>query len=181
VKNIVTDFGASCNGSGNDNAAFTAFNSWAKSWQISNSGLIELDIPSGSVCTFSSTGESGNWFARGIKSLLVVGSGATTGSRATLSDNNGAGNGFFLGGFGIVADKVHSSRVATVAAGANIVTLLTPGESSRFKVGNWALISGLDMMGYGYPPNPAFFEYVQITAINSGTGAITFAAPLVNG
>jgi hypothetical protein len=37
------------------------------------------------------------------------------------------------------------------------------------------------MMGYGYPSNAAFFEYVQITAINPNTGAITFAAPLRNG
>jgi hypothetical protein len=109
VKNIVTDFGAACNGARNDNAAFTAFNSWAKTWQARYSGQIELDIPSGSV------------------------------------------------------------------------TLLTPRQASLFQVGNWALIAGLDMMGYGHPSNTAFFEYVQITAINPNTGAITFAAPLRNG
>jgi hypothetical protein len=53
-------------------------------------------------------------------------------------------------------------------------------ETARFQVGNWALITGLDIQGYGFPPNPAFFEYLHITAINSGTGAITFAAPLKN-
>jgi hypothetical protein len=174
VKNIVKDFRATCNGTGNDNAAFTAFNSWAKQWQTNNPGQIELDIPSGSVCMFTSN-SMGNWFARGIKNLLVVGYGAT------LSDNNGTGNGFFLGGFGVVADNVHSARLATVAAGSNTVTLLNPRQASVFRVGSWALISGLDMMGYGYPPNPAFFEYVQITAIDSGTGAIAFSAPLRNG
>jgi hypothetical protein len=176
AKNIVTDFGATCNGAGNDNAAFTAFNSWAKTWQASNSGQIELDIPNGSVCMFTNRSNTmGNWFARGIKNLLVVGYGAT------LSDNNGTGNGFFLGGFGQFGDNAHSARLATAAAGANTVTLLSPTQAFLFKVGNWALITGLDMMGYGYPSNPAFFEYVQITAINPNTGAITFAAPLRNG
>jgi hypothetical protein len=176
VKNIVTDFGATCNGARNDNAAFTAFNSWAKTWQARNYGQIELDIPSGSVCMFTNSSKTqGNWFARGIKNLLVVGYGAT------LSDNNGNGNGFFLGGFGQFGDNAHSARLATVAAGANTVTLLTPTQTSTFRVGNWVLITGLDMMGYGYPTNPAFFEYVQITAINPNTGVITFAAPLRDG
>jgi hypothetical protein len=41
-------------------------------------------------------------------------------------------------------------------------------------------MTGIDMQGYGYPPNPAFFEYVQVTGINSMTGQITIAAPLNN-
>ena len=64
----------------------------------------------------------------------------------------------------------HSSRVATVAAGATSHAAQPAGESARFRAGNWALITGMDIQGYGYPPNPAFFEYVQITAINSHNG-----------
>jgi hypothetical protein len=170
AKNIVTDFRAKCDGVANDNAAFTAFNTWGRVQKLP----ISLTIPSGSVCMFSSTTGSGNWFAKGIKNLLVLGYGAT------LSDKNGAGNGFFAGGLGIFGDNRHSSRVATVAAGAMRVTLNNPSESRRFQTGNWALMTGFDMMGYGYPPNPAFFEYVQITGVNSSTGIITFSAPLKN-
>ena len=94
IKNIKTDFGAACNGIDSDYAAFQAFNTWALQWQQSHSGLIELDIPSGSICMFSQSGE-GSWFAKGIKQLLVKGYGAT------LSDDNGAGGSFFLGGGGI--------------------------------------------------------------------------------
>ena len=170
AKNIVTEFGARCDGVANDNDAFTAFNTWGRAQTLP----IVLTIPSGSVCMFSNTTGSSNWLARGLKNLLVIGYGAT------ISDNNGTGNGFFLAGFGVFGDNLHSSRVATVAEGATTVTLNNPSESARFKVGNWALMAGLDMMGYGYPPNAAFFEYVQITAINSDTGVITFAAPLKN-
>jgi len=103
VKNIKTDFGAKCDGVANDVQAFTNFHEWALNWQKTNTGLIELDIPSGSVCEFiTSTGVtgitgnnfSGRFFAMGVKQLLVVGYGAT------LSDNNGTGAGFFLGGSG---------------------------------------------------------------------------------
>ena len=170
AKNIVTDFGAKCDGVANDNAAFTAFNTWGRAQTLQ----ITLTIPSGSVCTFSSTGVSGNWFARGIKKLVVSGYGAT------ISDNAGSGNGFFLGGIGVIQDNQHSSRVATVTTGARTVKLQTLNEVSRFSVGRWALMAGFDLMGYGFPINPAFFEYVQISSVDSSTGVITFSTPLKN-
>jgi hypothetical protein len=95
AKNIVTDFKAACNGVASDNVAFTAFNKRARAQVLP----ITLKIPSGSVCLFSNTTGSGNWFAKGIKNLLVVGYGAT------ISDNNGKGNGFFLGGIGVIQDN----------------------------------------------------------------------------
>lgn len=170
TKDIVRDFGAKCDGRADDNAAFTAFNTWGQA-QIDPVTLI---IPSGSRCMFSGPG-MGNFFAQGIKNLVVIGYGAT------LSDNNGLGNGFFLGGrFGVYGDNLHSARVETVAAGAASVRLKNTSDSTKFVVGNWALVAGLDLMGYGYPPNPAFFEYVKVTNINQSTGDISFAAPLRN-
>ncbi|HEY6329415.1 MAG TPA: hypothetical protein VI756_08755 [Blastocatellia bacterium] len=170
TKNIVSDFGCGCNGTGSDNAAFTAFNTWALSWQASHSGLIELVIPSGATAMLTVSGETG-WFAKGIKQLLVSGYGAT------FSDG-GSGNAFWLGGYGVAEDNLHSARVATVTAGASSITLVTPSQSSLFTVGSWALMAGVDLQGFGYPPNPAFHDYVQISSINSGTGVITFTAPL---
>jgi hypothetical protein len=155
-------------------AVDSAWTQQIRGYTVSQLQPITLTILSGSVCMFSNLSGSGNWFARGIKNLVVSGYGAT------LSDKNGTGNGFFLGGLGIFGGNAHSSRVATVAAGTSTVTLRNPSESARFTVGNWALMTGFDMQGYGYPPNPAFFEYVQITAINSSSGIITFAAPLKN-
>ena len=175
VKNIVKDFGATCNGTGNDNVAFTAFNAWALNWQTTNNGLIELYIPSGSVCMFSGGG-IGNYIVKGIKNVLVSGYGAA------FSDNNGAGNGWFLGGIGTLntpdAYQTGSARMATVAAGATSLQLLTLSDAAKFTAGNWAVMTGLDMQGSGYPQNPRFFEHVFITAINASTGVITLASPL---
>jgi hypothetical protein len=168
AKNIVTDFGARCDGVADAAAAFASFNTWAQQQALP----IQLTIPPGSICQFIS--DVGAWWAKGIKQLLVIGYGATIG------DANGTGYGFFLGGLGVVHDNQHSARIATVTAGASSVTLLNLSDSSKFAVGNYALMAGLDLMGYGYPPNPHYFEYVQITGIDSASGTVTFNVPLKN-
>ena len=68
----------------------------------------------------------------------------------------------------------------SVAAGSNRVTLLNPARVSLFAVGNYALMAGIDMMGYGYPINPYYFQFVKVTAVDAATGSITFAAPLTD-
>jgi hypothetical protein len=50
VKNIVSDFGAKCNGVSNDAPAFMRFNSWARAQTLP----IHLTIPPGSACQFLS-------------------------------------------------------------------------------------------------------------------------------
>jgi hypothetical protein len=158
AKNIVTDFRAKCDGVANDSPAFMSFNSWARRQTLP----ITLTIPSGSVCNLSSTP-----IAQGIKNLVVSGYGATL----------IAG---WLGGLGIIEQRDNNSRVATVKAGATSVTLLNPRQSSLFRVGSWAVLTGIDTQGEGYPPNQVFFEYVKITAINAASGQITFSNPIVN-
>jgi hypothetical protein len=165
AKNIVTDFRAKCDGITDDAPTFMSF----KSWALAQTLPITLTIPAGSTCKFASTP---NAFAVGIKNLTVIGYGATF--MTTQSS-------FFLGGFGIApTDPVRGSRTATVQAGATSVTLLNPSESSRFAVGRWALLTGLDVQGYGYPLNHVFLEYVKIASVDSATGKVTFTAPLIN-
>ena len=170
AKNIVTDFGAKCNGTADDAPAFAAFNKWAQGQTL----LVQLTIPPGSTCAFLSA--AGQWWARGVKQLLVIGYGAG------ITSNNG---GFFLGGRGQYQDNQHSARLATAPAGASSVKLLTSSQSTLFAVGRYALITGYDLQGlwnapYGYPSNPHFFEYVRITGIDSATGVVKFDTPLKN-
>lgn len=54
-----------------------------------------------------------------------------------------------------------------------------------FAVNQWAMVSGLDLMGFmrrpgGYPPNIHFFDFVKITNIDSATRTITFDRQLQN-
>lgn len=58
--------------------------------------------------------------------------------------------------------------------------------TGMFSVGQWVLIGGSDVQaiyrsgGYGYPSNPAFYEYVKIQSINLTTGQVCFTTKLVN-
>lgn len=172
-KDIVKDFHAICDGKTDVAPAFAAFNKWA----VTQTAMVQLTIPSGSVCAFVSN--IGRFWTKGIKNLLVVGYGAT------LTNNSSSDPGFFLGGRGQFQDNRHTARLATVAAGASKVQLLTPAQASMFTAGSYALITGFDLQGvwqapYGYPSNPHWFEYVKVTSVDAGAGTVTFTAPLKN-
>src|SRR5262249_33128412 len=80
-------------------------------------------------------------------------------------------------------DFAHSARIQTVSAGATSVGLITPSDASKFSVGQWVLVSGLELQGGaggipGDPPNFQFFEYKQIVSISGSV--VTLASPLAN-
>lgn len=174
---------ATCDGNPahDDNAAFASFQTWAvATWQASHTGLIQLYIPSGSVCMFTDIGNSSLRFTNGIKQLFILGTGAT------LSDDGGVGNGFFLGALSVnFADDNTGARTQTVAAGATTITLVTAGDTSQFTVGRYAIMQGIDLAGgnFGQPQNPALFEFVLVTAKDggcAGSGTVCIGSPLQN-
>jgi hypothetical protein len=116
----------------------------------------------------------GNPLFDGISDLTVMGMGATLAF--------GIVN---LGSHGQYQDNSHSARTRSVQAGSRSVVLTTPSQVSRFAVGRYALMTGLDIQSYGFPSNQHFFEYVLISAIDGNPtsptyGTITFSAPLKN-
>lgn len=186
--NIVTDGGATCNGSGDDAPNFKTFNTWARANQ--GTAQVVLTVPNGSNCVFNSnqtiTGANNpNMWAFGINNMIVEGVGATL---------TAGSSGFRLGGngmcyAGLASASGCSARLQTAMAGATQVVLtsasLAAGYISRFAVGKRILLGGLDIQGqwnipYGDPPNQQFFEWKTITGINVGTGAIDLDAPLTN-
>jgi len=56
--------------------------------------------------------------------------------------------------------------------GDTSITLITHANASVFTPGNWMCLAAMETMGYGYPPNPYYFEYQQILSSNSSTGVI---------
>lgn len=188
LYNIVTDGGANCNGVADTAPNFKTFNTWA----LANQGTkqVVLTIPNGSTCLFNSSqsyanGISNAW-ASGINNLIVEGTGATITSVG--------GQGFTLGGKGVCQKGLTdaagcSARINSVSPGATTVTLTSAsfaaGYISRFTVNKWIMLGGLDIQGlwnapYGFPPNNQFFEWRQITAVNTGTGVITLDRPVTN-
>jgi hypothetical protein len=153
---------------------FKAFNTWARANQGSDKQVV-LTIPSGKTCWFGSSqsipGNINNTYFGGIKNLIVEGSGATMSS--TL------GSGFSLAGnglteVGLTSAKGKSARLKDISSGASTIELTATsygaGYISRFNVGDWLMISGMDIQAawqsnYGVPPNHQFFERRQIVSI----------------
>ena len=171
TKNIVADYGATCDGVHSDNAAFAAFNA---AMQGATAPVV-LTIPRGATCCLNNNFYAPFYPFSGISNLTVNGSGAT------ITDTcNGTTGAYHLGSPGMPQNTSASALVQSVSAGASCVTLLTAANSSRFTIGNWGIMTAVDLQGYGFPPNPGIFEYVKIASINSGTGIICFNAPLAN-
>ena len=165
-----------------DTLAFSDFNTWANGWQSTpHTGLIALTVNAGKNCTINDIG--GPIVTPGLLNVRIVGYGAT------LSGTNS----FYLANVGQFQDTNHSTRLFTAHAGDTTIQV-NPSSASQptacnsnstctglFSAPGWALITGVDLEnGMGFPSDPAFFQYIQITAINSSTGVITFTPPLLH-
>lgn len=164
--NIVTDYSAPTNGTSN---AFPAFHAFQADFQGEADDVI-LTCPAHTYAFLDAGGGEHKIFA-GIPSLTVVGTGATF-------DASGGSSGIDFGGYGQFQDDAHSARTATVLAGASSVPLITPAQASLFTVGKWGVMTGLDLIGSGYPSSQAFFEFVKVSDITGGT--VSFEEALAN-
>lgn len=183
VRNIKTDHSAVGDGSTNDASHFNDFNTWALANQGTDS--VELDVPAGTYF-FSSSAR----FCKGVKDLTIIGAGLGSSS---LKSTDSLFSQYVLGGLSVAQKGLtattsgggKSARIETAYAGATTVTLTSTsfgaGYISRFTVGGCMMIGGLDLQGlwqapFGFPQNVHYFEFVLITAINTGTGVITFTS-----
>lgn len=123
---------------------------------------VTLVIPAGTYYV-----SYGNPMFDGIANLTVNGTGAILACGI-----------FQFGSQNQFQDHNHSARTQSVKAGSSSITLKTLADTSLFTVGRYALMTGLSMQSGGFPSNQFFFEYVLITAIDAGTGIVTFSAPL---
>lgn len=164
--NIVTDYSSPTNGTSNCSAAFAAF----KNDVQGQSGI--LRIPAHTYFHGGTATYLDRYLFAGIPNLVVEGTGAIFTDLGTSSDYHfGASN-------AVYQDDAHSARLKTASAGQSYLELVTIGDYTKFIIGDWQLVAGIDMQGIGFPMNPHFFEFVQITAIDSGAGILTLSAPL---
>lgn len=159
-----TGYTATCNGVADDSAAYTSFVT------ANIGGTAVLYYPPGTSCNTPGSdvlriNNLGNT-APAIKNLTVWGYGASW---------NAA---FLANSFDVTANGT-PSLINTTTIGDTSVTLKNAGDASKYSVGNWACVCGLELQHGGFPPNFQFHEFRLITSIVGSL--ITFAAqPLVN-
>src|SRR6202008_1532942 len=78
-------------------------------------------------------------------------------------------------GLVIRQNNAYSGLVNTVSVGATTATLKDISKASLFTAGQYALLTTIDLQGYGYPPNAQNWDWVLVSNVNAGTGVITFA------
>jgi hypothetical protein len=170
-QNIVTDWSAPTNGSSDARPAFLAFRDWA----VALGTPVRLTLPAHTYMFHEGTGDLDIF--GGIPRLLVLGAGAT------LTENLGTPGAitFRLGGLGgVIEDNGETSApIETVAAGASSVTLVSIGDAGLFSAGDWVMVSALDLQGAGYPPNPQYFEYIEVSSVVGDV--ISFTSTLQRG
>lgn len=155
VDFVATYGGVSGGSQATNDAALSAFNSAYAGF----TGRTKLIVPPGD---FDFLG--GGFGSSGGTGLMISAYGATLRN---------------LGGFGAAGqygDTVHHALIQTISAGNDTVLLVTSGQTSRFSVGQWVIVTEGDVQGYGQPTNPWKFEFKKILSI--GTGSLTFTEPL---
>ena len=172
---LVAEGGLACDGATDDGPKIVQISINLRA-TYSATTPIKVMVPSGHTCLFATCTLSGSpYYAPlfyGFQNLrLSFGAGASfkqTGTGCSEFGNNSLYEG----------DDTKIAKFKTVSAGANCVTMATPGQESRFSPGHWTLASGLNVQYTGYPPNFGVFEYLQVLAVNTWTHKVCFATNL---
>jgi hypothetical protein len=163
--NMKIDFGAVCNGVANDDPTFnSAHSTMIADPRVVAGAAVTLVIPSGSLCNFNTC--TGFSYFSGLNDLTVVMTGATMQTFAS---------GCLQWGNGSITTT--QKAIHTASAGANCVTMITPGDETNFPVNSMVVINGVGYQGTGFPPNWAFFDYLRVNSTPSGQ--VCFSTPLV--
>lgn len=172
-------FGGVGNGSTDNSSAWNAFATFARAESAAGRG-VSLFIAPG---TYNYDHSLCQGFLQNIKQLYICGYGATI--QNTYDQNIHGANASFQWPWGPACQPVRSASgvqlgyfIQTTTISATTVTLVTAGNSTNFAVGDWVMLASLDVQYYGFPGNNDQFEFVQITAINAGTGVITIDRPI---
>lgn len=165
-RNIVTDYGATPGGSSTSTGDYTAFKAF-HDWALLQSGWVGLELPPSSGNAYYGTNGSYTYHANapffGIPQLVVMGYGAAmTG----------------LHGVAFVESSTERAAIYTVQAGSRTVQLKDVGDAGKFDVDRMVIIAGVDMQGYGYPPNPHFFEWRRVVGVSGDV--VTLDEPLTH-
>jgi hypothetical protein len=158
-----------------------SYRAWAQSLGAT---LANLTVPAGRYCIAGSLPFALNV---GVQNSLVSGplNGAASCILSCLFPAElRFGSSVPVNNRGLTDSGGNSARLQTALVGASTVTLVDAATyGSRVTVGKSCIISCFDTQaglngGYGYPPNPFFYEHNVITGYSAGV--ITLQNPLAN-
>lgn len=153
--------------SGTDNSvSFNNWWTWAK--HQSSLGLNVVVQPSPGQYNWSSLNIPFYWFS-GVKNLHIIGN-----NNVGLQNTETNGTVF---PFQIVAFPT-GYLINQTTIGAFSFTTTSSGDAANLKVGSWVMLASLDTQMNGAPINPENFEFVEVTAVNLGSGAATINQPI---
>jgi hypothetical protein len=169
--NLVSGFGAACNGVADDGPALTASSVPMRTFQTANPGApVTLIIPPGSNCLINTcpTASDGGTAFSSITNITIIATGATI----TI------GSGGCTNWAGSVVNPWTADKFNPNTIGDTCVTMTVPGAEANYPVGRWVLIGGQGVQVNSFPPNYANWEFQQV-ASDTG-GKVCFTAPMVN-
>jgi hypothetical protein len=152
-KNIVTDYGATCNGVADDTSAFLTFKA-----AFQSATPVQLNAPPGVNCVFTPVSGEGQFPFKGIGNLLVNFNGST------MTNGAGGSNNFIFGGKGQIYDNAHSVRLQTVSAGSSCATIITQTQVNVSNAANSAGTASFTASISG--------TTMTVTAVSAGTLAV---------
>lgn len=148
----------------NTSADDTAWTSWISASVAANPAVANLHV-TGTVCNLT----FGRRLVQGISNYNIWSYGVTFGNVVLGAGDSG----------GSLSPVV---LIQQVNIGDTTFTVKTLSDISNFSANGIVRLGGLDVQyaDCGAPANFAFFENVVVTAVNSGTGVVTFSPPAKN-
>jgi hypothetical protein len=175
VYNAITDFGLVCNGVNDDEPALDAArNKILANPRVRAGAPVTIIFPPGSNCQFKSCRKDGMFF--GIKNRTFIATGATMSFGASGCTNWGESN-FWNDINGANSPNFINQRANAVNAGDQCVTMTVAGSETNYTVGKWVILSGFGLQTSSFPPNYAFYNYLQIASIDTTAHQLCFTAP----
>lgn len=179
VFDFTKDFNGNGDGSFDNSGTLKKFNIAAKE-ESRTGAVVKLNVEPGSYLFDHSKCQG---FLEGIARLEIEGPGAifTNIFDPLSNDRNfnfelpwGRGSRPLMGYDGSLASK----DIVKITKGENYFEC--KGELDEFfKLGNWYIITSLDIQYYGYPPNADRFEFVQIANLDRRRGIVFLGSKIV--
>jgi hypothetical protein len=183
--NIVTDYGATGDGTTDDRGAFEDFTNAYQDDEVI------LYMPPGEYTL--TAGDQNDIIFRGIKKLRVYGYGASFTQKTGNNDDTLRfgplhttygydANSTDHGAMGGVQVNIRGAALIATVNGASsssptmTITLLTEADNTKFVVGDWVMIASSCLQHFGFPQNLHIFEYHQIASVSGTT--ITLETPI---